>query len=53
MKELLKEQEKAYHAIQEMYKSKHYTFENPLLVLNPYGVCPLSGLMVFHSECGQ
>lgn len=47
MKELMKQQQLRREAIQQAYSKEVYTIENPFIILNPYEVCPLSGLMMF------
>lgn len=35
---------------QARYQEKEYTPENPLIILNPYKIAPLTALIMFHSD---
>ena len=50
MMEIMKKQQKQRKALLEAYNKQSYTIEAPLVILNPYEVCPLSGLMMFCLE---
>ncbi|MGL5677235.1 MAG: aryl-sulfate sulfotransferase, partial [Cellulosilyticaceae bacterium] len=50
MEKLLTEQKKKIKVIDEMFQAGNYTLEHPLILLNPYEVCPLSGLMLFEMQ---
>ena len=50
MEELLKEQKEIIKDIESRYVEGSYAESNPLIVLNPFGTCPLSALMKFQTE---
>lgn len=50
MKQMLEEQARRYESIQKMYQIGKYTWKEPLIIVDPYQVCPLSALMLFHME---
>ena len=50
MEELLKKQKEIIKDIESRYAEGNYTESNPLIVLNPFGTCPLSALMKFQTE---
>lgn len=37
-------------AIQDLSESKEYTWEKMLVILNPYGIAPLTAMVLFHTE---
>lgn len=36
--------------IENILNKKHYTFDNALFIINPFGCSPLSGLFIFNTE---
>ena len=50
MTELMKQQHLQRKVLLEAYHRQSYTIQKPFIVLNPYEVCPLSGLMMFFLE---
>ena len=50
MLEIMNKQQEMKEAIWRVYSQHNYTIETPFFVLNPYEVCPLSGLMMFFLE---
>lgn len=50
MMEIIKKQQNQRQVLLKEYNKQKYTIENPFIILNPYEVCPLSGLMMFDLE---
>lgn len=43
-------QEKVDTMLQEYMQDKNYTMENPKIVVNPYGLTPLTAIIIFQTE---
>ena len=50
MLEIMNRQQEIKEAIWETYSQHNYTIQTPFFSLNPYQVCPLSGLLMFFLE---
>lgn len=50
MMEIMKKQQLQKEMLQEAYSKESYTIKKPFVALNPYEVCPLSGLVMFFLE---
>lgn len=53
MKDLLQRQKQIMETIAKQYQKSHYNEATPLVILNPFGTCPLAALMKFstHQSC--
>ena len=47
---ILDEQHQKELAIQSEYQESNYTLTEPFVRLNPYGIAPLTALIMFHTE---
>ena len=50
MRELLENQKKIIKRINDSYKERIYTVDNPYISLNPFDVCPLSAILKFSTN---
>ncbi len=50
MMEIMRKQQLQRDALLDMYSKQSYTIESPFVIVNPYEVCPLSGLIMFFLE---
>lgn len=48
--DILVNQTESVETILEEYESGTYTIDNPMLVVNPYGIAPLSAIVLFDTE---
>lgn len=48
--DVMEQAQEAEQAIQEQWEAGKYTAKEPLVVLDPYGVAPLSALVLFETE---
>ncbi len=50
MKDLLQQQKQIVETIAKQYQQSHYSEASPLVILNPFGTCPLAALMKFSTD---
>lgn len=48
--EMLSHQEQVESEIETEFEQGEYTFQDPLVVLNPYGISPLTAIVMFRTE---
>lgn len=48
--DMLARQEQIEREIEAEFEQGEYTFQNPLVVLDPYGVSPLTAILMFRTE---